>query len=203
MPSGLEGLDPKSNRRLVREKIATYLERGKAQGSILYAGSIFPHPPKLTQQTDLFAAGTPGQAGGAVIYMYISNQGEYRLALGGRPVPNQIGSGGRKGRVYSLSLLCYLLWKGPKAEEADAANDAFIDSLTSWIEIDRNAGTQDPSLGGDGSGVIFSWGEGADPSAIPGGKDIVVHTSFPKQVRGQATQVFNIVDVAVIATLGT
>ena len=194
---------PNSNRQQVREKVKAYLDRGLASGQIASVGTVFPHPPKLTKQTDFYSLAEPGRADGAVIFMYLSDQGEYRIGLQGRPDPNVPGSGGRKGRVYTLYLLCYLLYKGNKAEDADRMNDLFIDSLTSWIELDRNAGTQAVSLGGDGSGVIFSWGEGANPAAIPGGKDIQVHTAFPRDFRGQSSQVFNLVEVAVIAILQT
>lgn len=199
----LAGLDPTSNRQAVRQKVAAYLERGRAEGSIQAMANVFAHPPKLTKQSDLFDNKVPGDPAGGVIFMYLANQGEFRIALGGTPQRGVLGSGGRKGRVYSLSLLCYFIWKGQLSEEADAANDKFIDSLTSWIELDRNAGCGDVSNGGDGSGVIFSWGEGPDPSSVPGGKDIVVHTAFPRDIRGQGVQIFNVVDVAVISMLGT
>ena len=159
-------------------------------------GTVFAHPPKLTSQADLYTLRAPGDPDGCVIYLYIADQAEYRISLGG-------AHSGRKGRVYSLSLICYFHYKGQDSEAADAANDLFIDSLTAWIESDRNCGTAAVSEGGDGSGVIFSWGEGPNAEAIPGGKDIRVHTAFPKDFRGQGTQVFNIVDVAVIEILQT
>ena len=192
-----------SNRSLVRQKIAAYLERGLAEGGILSAGRVFAHPPKLTKQSDLYDLALPGQPDGAAIFLYLTGQDEYRIALGGVPSRTVPGSGGRKGRVYALSLLCYLFWKGPEAEGADEANDAFIDSLTNWIQADRNAVTQATTLGGDGSGVIFCWGEGPNPGSIPGGKDVTVHTAFPKHIRGEGVMVFNIVDVSVIAILQT
>jgi hypothetical protein len=184
------------SRELVREKVKTYLDQGLATGEILSVGKVFAHPPKLTKQTDLFNLSVPGQPDGCAIFLYMPHQSEYRIALGGV-------TSGRKGRVYDLSMLAYFMWTGPRAEDADAANDAFIDSLVAWIEASRNCGTQAVSLGGDGSGVIFSWGEGPDPSSIPGGKDIQVHTAFPRDLRGQATQIFNVIDVAIIEILAT
>lgn len=187
----------------VRQKIQANLERGIGQGDILYAGKVYPHPPKLTKASDLFEKAVPGEPGGAVIFMYLPTQSEYRIGIAGERVRGVPGSGGRKGRVYDLSLICYFVWEGGKATDADEANDAFIDSLTDWIELNRECGTQAVSLGGDGSGVIFCWGEGPDPSAIPGGKDIRVHTAFPRDIRGQSVQVFNMVDVSVIEILQT
>ena len=186
------------SRSLVREKVKAYLDKGLAQGSITSAGTVFSHPPKLTKQSDLYALAEPGRADGAVIFMYLGDQSEYRAGTGG-------AHSGRKARMYTLNLICYFMWKGDDAQEADAANDAFVDSMTSWIEADRNCGTEAVSLGGDGSGVIFSWGEGPGPSGInaPGAKDIQVHTAFPKTFRGQATQVFNLFEVTVIEILPT
>jgi hypothetical protein len=184
-------------RQEVRQKIQAYLERGLSEGAILSAGTVFPHPPKLTKQSDLYALSSPGTPDGAVIFMYLGEQMEWRVGMQGQ-------HGGKKARVYTLNLITYFIWKGDDAEDADAANDAFVDSLTAWIEADRNAGTEAVSLGGDGSGVIFSWGEGPDPQAIgEPEKDIKVHTAFPKDFRGQAVQIFNLFDVAVIELLTT
>ena len=180
----------------VRTKVKAYLERGLGEGAILSAGRVYAHPPKLTKASDIFALSEPGAPDGAVIYIFMPEQTEIRIALGGL-------HGGRKGRVYHVSLICYFMWRGDAATDADAANDTFIDSLTAWIEADRNCGTGNIANGGDGSGVIFSWGEGPDPSVIPGGKDIQVHTAFPRDFRGQSTMVFTVIDVAVIEILQT
>lgn len=183
-------------RALVRDKIAAYLGKGLSDGLILPGGKVFKHPPKITKQSDLFALQKPGEAGGVVIYLYLPDQGETRIGIDGI-------HGGRKSRVYQLSLICYFIWKGSSSQDAGTGNDDFIDSLTSWIEADRNCGTAAVSLGGDGSGVIFAWGEGSAPATTQGGKDINVHSAFPRDFRGQAIQVFNVIDVAVVEQLAT
>lgn len=179
----------------VIDALTSYLQAGAANGSVPSVGTVFPYPPKITKESALYEATQPGDADGAVIYLYLSGQSEVRISSAGQ-------HGGRKGRAYKLSLICYFRWKGPESEAAGRSANEFLDGLTAYIEADRNAGTQAVSLGGNGTGIIFSWGEGTDPSSLLG-PDILVNSMMPRTVRGQMTQVFSIVEVGVIEILDT
>ena len=146
----------------VRNALYAYLE--PSVSAITYLGSLYPALPKVANESDLFNFVPPGAGVGAVMYMFIENQDETRIALGG---PSQ----GRKFRPYGLSLLCVLKSDLADAASGQAAFDLFIDSLTNYIEADRNAG--DPT-------VIFQWGEGG----VGGGPDIQIEYPVPKTVNG-------------------
>ena len=165
----------------VRNALYAYLE--PAYSGITYLGTVYPALPKVANESDLFNFVPPGTGIGAVMYMFIENQEETRIALGG---PQQ----GRKFRPYGLSLLCVLKSDLADAASGQAAFDVFIDSLTNWIETDRNAG--DPN-------VIFQWGEGG----VSGGPDIRIDYPVPKTVNGQVMLFQAVVRVTVCEVLNT
>lgn len=175
----------------ITNAIGNYLDLGVAQGALPSVSTVDRTTPKTTKETDFFDEQTPGSPDGAVIFMWFAPHGEERIALGGY-------TNGRKAVGYKLSLICPFRWKGPRTEDAEAANKAFTDGLVAWIRANRNAGTQAVSLGGDGTGVVFSWGEGPLAGIGSGGSDITVSSGQPKTIRGQTSQVFNVIDVDVI-----
>lgn len=166
-------------RATVRAAIATYLQNAE----ITNLGQVFAHPPRFTNETDFTAKGYPGQGTGAVIWVYLGRQHERRIALGGV-------TSGDKMRYYRCTLISLLKSKKRTAEEADADNDAFIDSLVSAIQASRVAGN---------ANVIFQWGEGD----LLYGVDIQVETRLPLPISQQNFNVFNLIEVAVMENLTT
>jgi len=169
---------PKSE---VRQALYEYLRPENSH--ITSLGTVYPALPKVANESDLFNFVPPGAGVGAVMYMFIENQEETRIALGG---PQQ----GRKFRPYGLSLLCVLKSDLQTSAEGQVAFDYFIDSLTGYIEADRNAG--DPT-------VIFQWGEGG----VGGGPDIRIDYPVPKTVNGGVMLFQAIVRVTVCEILNT
>jgi hypothetical protein len=146
----------------VRNAIFEYLT--PENSNIKYLGTVYPALPKVANESDLFNFVPPGTGVGALIYMFIESQEETRIALGG---PHQ----GRKFRPYTLSLLCVLKSDLTTSAEGQVAFDEFIDSLTDYIQADRNAGNPN---------VIFQWAEGNER----GGPDLRIDYPVPKTVNG-------------------
>jgi hypothetical protein len=178
-------------RATVRAAIGNYLGLGATGGAIPSLSTVHAHPPKLTKETDFYTLAPPGEESGTVILLYLQPSSEQRIALGGY-------TNGRKARLHEMSLVCFFRYKGVSAEDCEAGNDAFLDGLVDWIRASRNAGTQAVSLGGNGTGTIFSWGEGPYAGVASGGTDITIRSSMAKTIRGQVSQVFSVVDLHVI-----
>lgn len=168
-------------RATVRQAIANYFTSGI--GTIPSLSTVYQHPPKITPEGDFYQGESPGIEDGAVIYLHLGPHDERRIAIGGP-------TSGRKARMYPVVLICYLRHKGAKSQDAGAANDAFIDGVTAWIQKNRTANS---------AGVIFQWGEGDQT----GGVDIRVEAAMPKGIRQQASQVFTTVDVTCLEILNT
>jgi hypothetical protein len=167
------------SRKAVRAAIQAYL----TGANVKFLGTVFSHPPKWTNETDFMANGYPGQGTGVVIYIHLRRQSEFRIALGG-------ATGGTKIRPYNCVLICLLNSKKPNAEDVDADNDDFLDSLTAAIEANRNAGSP---------AAIFQWGEGDTLYGV----DIKVDTHFPRPIRQQSMRQFSLVEVTVLEQLNT
>ncbi len=160
-------------RATVRAAITEYLQ----SSSIPFLGSVFPHPPKVTPEGEFDIGKFPGKGSGAVIYVYLQEQSEERV----REIGLQLHG---KMRTYKATLICFLRSIKPKAEQADADNDTFLDGLVLAIQENRTPGT----------GAVFQWGEGD----TVGGVDIVIHSELPSTIRLQLTQIFSTVEVTVI-----
>lgn len=167
------------SRTAVRAAIQQYL----SNADITFLGTVFAHPPKWTNESDFTAGGYPGQGSGVVMYIHLRHQSEMRIALGG-------ATSGTKMRPYKCYLICLLNSKKPHAEDCDADNDLFLDSLTATIEANRNAGSP---------AAIFQWGEGDTLYGV----DIKVDTRFPRTIRGQAMRQFSLVEVTVMEQINT
>lgn len=146
----------------VRQAIYDYLT--PENSNITYLGSLYPALPKVSNESDLFNFVPPGTGVGVVMYMFIESQDETRIALGG---PHD----GRKWRPYTLSLLCVMKSDLTSSADGQVAFDLFIDSLTEYIEADRNAGNPQ---------VVFQWGEGG----VNGGPDLRFDFPVPKTADG-------------------
>jgi hypothetical protein len=171
----------------VTQAVYDYLQPNVS--NIAYLGTVYTALPAVSNEADLFTNTYPGLGLGAVIYMFMTEQSEKRIALGG---PHN----GRKWRAYNLGMLIVFksdlgsvtLGLGQTPTEAgQAAFDTFIDSLTTYIQADRNAG--DPS-------VVFQWGEGD----TNGGDDLRFEYSIPRLLDGgvniyQAVAHINVVEV--------
>jgi hypothetical protein len=165
----------------VTDALYAYLEPSASHISTL--GAVYTALPKVANESDLFKFVPPGTGLGTVIYLFIENQEETRIALGG-------ARSGRKFRPYGLSLLCIMKSDLANPVDGQAAFNEFIDSLTNYIEADRNAG--DPS-------VIFQWGEGG----VNGGPDLRIEYPVPKTVNGGVMLFQAIVRVTVCEVLNT
>lgn len=160
-------------RATVRAAITQYL----ASAGVAFLGEVFPHPPKVTAEGEFAIGKFPGKGSGAVVYVYLEEQSEERI--------REIGlSLGGKMRTYKVRLICFLRSVKPKAEDVDADNDTFIDSLVLAIQQNRTPGT----------GAVFQWGEGDTVGAV----DIRIQSELPKTIRLQLTQVFSTVEVLAI-----
>lgn len=167
------------SRTAVRAAITNYLQNA----GIKYLGTVFAHPPKWTNESDFTLNGYPGQGSGVVIYVHLRRQHEIRIALGG-------ATGGMKLRPYKCTLICLMNSKKPHTEDVGADNDAFIDSLVTAIEANRNAGNP---------AAVFQWGEGDTLYGV----DIQVETHLPRTIRQQTSRVFSLADVTVLEMLST
>ena len=160
-------------RATVRAAISQYL----SSSNISFLGTVFPHPPKVTAEGEFEIGKFPGKGTGAVIYVYLEDQSEQRV--------REIGlAPGGKMRTYKVRLICFLRSVKPKAEDVDADNDTFLDSLVLAIQQNRAPGT----------GAIFQWGEGDTVGAV----DIEIKAGLPSTIRLQLTQVFTTVEVLAI-----
>ena len=161
-------------RATVRAAIADYL----TSQQIPFVGAVFAHAPKTTTQGDFDDTQLSTVGSGAVIYVFLGEQSEERIRL----IGNQLGG---KQRTYKVSLICILQSKKRNAQDADADNDTFLDSLVGAIQASRTAGT---------TGAVFQWGEGD----TVGGVDISIRAEMPRINRYQMTQIFSIVEVIAI-----
>ncbi len=164
---------PKSQ---VTAAIQYYLD--PAQSGIEYLGKVYTALPRVANESDLFSYVPPGTQIGALIYLFISDQAEQRIALGGQHA-------GVKMRTYTLTLLCIMKTSLQNEVQEQAAFDAFIDSLTARIQADRNAWTEATALGGQGpyanTGYVWQWGEGPGPD---GGTDLHFEYPVPHTING-------------------
>jgi hypothetical protein len=149
----------------VTDAVYQYLQ--PETSGITYLGSVYKALPKIANEADLFTSSYPGQGLGSVIYMFMTNQQEHRIAFGG---PHD----GRKYRTYDLGLLIVFKSDLRQTEDGQNAFDDFMDSLVEYIQADRNAGNPQ---------VIFQWGEGGET----GGPDIRIDYTFPRTLDGGVT----------------
>jgi hypothetical protein len=145
--------------------------------------TLFDHPPKITTEDQFWDQLNPGEGSGAICYIYIANQSEKRIATGG---PHS----GLKCRTYQIDLICFLRSTYSEAEDAEADNDAFLDSMVTYLESDRNLGAP---------GVIFQAGEGDQNGAA----DIRTEANFPKIVKLGITQTFSVIHLTVLEIVPT
>lgn len=164
------------SRTTVRNAVANYLSGAGITG----LSTVFAYPPKLTPEGDFYQGSAPDHKSGAVVYVWINTQREQRIALGGF-------TNGRKMVSYEFVLDCYFRSTTPKAEDAMAENDAFIDSLIGEIRANRIA---------NAPGVIFQWGEGGHN----GGNDIEAVSYYPKMLgaAGSVSQIYSEVRIQVL-----
>lgn len=168
-------------RSTIRSAVVSYLQNA----GITNLSTVKGHPARFTGDMEFFAGEDPGHSTGAIVYVYIENASETRIALGG-------AHNGRKAVEYTVVLDCFLRSVKNRSEEVGQDNDDFLDSLVAAIRADRQAGA--PS-------VIFQWGEGV----MPGSADITVTSYYPRVLTGgNATlQVYSTVRVQVVEILNT
>lgn len=168
------------SRTAVRAAIQQYLQNA----GVTYLGTVFAHPPKWTNETDFVGTtGYPGQGSGVVVYIHLRRQSEFRMALGG-------ATSGMKMRSYKCTLICLMNSKKTNAEECDADNDTFLDSLTGAIQANRNAGNP---------AAVFQWGEGDTLYGV----DVMIDSHFPRPIRQQTMRQFSLVEVTVLEQMNT
>jgi hypothetical protein len=152
------------SKQSVTQGIATYLD--PSNSNIPNLGTVYIGLPRITSESDLYTNTYPGADEGALIYLFIKNQSEKRIALGGAHL-------GNKFRVYDLGMLV-VFKAGPEIDTSVAQTDfdGLIDALTEYIQANRNpnAATSD----------IFQWGEGE----VSGGTDIQIDYVIPHTIKG-------------------
>lgn len=84
-------------RALVRQAVAAFL----APPAVVNVGDVQAHPPKITPAGNFYAMSPPGAGTGCVIRVFLADQHERRVALGGE-------HNGRKWRQYTVDLICTL-----------------------------------------------------------------------------------------------
>ena len=177
------------SREAVIDAVTSYLSDQPIRG----LSQVIPYPPKLTPEGDFFPWTDPNHSAGCVMFIHIESQHDVREALTGRS-PTPIGLGKRV--AYDLLFPCYFRSSEQKTEDVARLNNWFLDDLAKAIRADKNAGTQAVALGGDGSGVIWQWGEGS----FPYGPDIDVASEFPRVLDSsqKLSQVLSHVRVSVV-----
>ncbi len=150
---------------------------------IEFVQKILQYPERQTPNSVFFPKDEPGITTSVVIWTWMSDGSEHRIATGpSGPPPN-----GRKFVPYLLHLNCVLRaaysTQGdptlPDAVQLAAAdNTTFIDALRDAIRYSRNAGGN-PVGNGD---QVFQWGEGE--SEHMGGEDIKWHSDTPVTLEG-------------------
>lgn len=161
----------------VNEAIYNFLK--PEASNIPNLGVVYRSLPKVANEADLFQNTFPGLGVGGAFYLFLSSQRERRIAFGGPPPP--YGGGGNKMRMYDLSILMILKSDLPQTEDGWIQYMSMVDGLTQRVQSNRAAGTNAAQYGGDGSGIIFSMGEG---NAISGGDDIVIDHFIPRTIDG-------------------
>ena len=169
------------SKQTVTQAVYEYLK--PTTSNIPYLGTVYKALPKIANEADLVTSSYPGLGLGAVIYMFITHQTEKRIALGGE-------HDGRKWRDYDLGLLIIFKSDHRKTEDGQQAFDEFIDSLTEWIQADRNAGNPQ---------VVFQWGEGQ----VNGGSDIRLEYTFPRTLDGGVTLFQAVAHINTVEVLDT
>jgi len=178
----------------VSDAIYYYLK--PENSNINYLGTLYQALPKTASEADLFTKTFAGQAVGAVIYQFCTGQRETRKAVGGQ-------HSGRKMRVYDMGFLIVFKSDLPSTEDAQQIYFGFIDELTAYIQADRNAGTESPSLGGTGpyagTGYVWQFGEGTEL----GGVDIQIDHAIPRTADGGVVLFQSVMHLSAIEWLNT
>jgi hypothetical protein len=141
---------------------------------------VFQYPEVQTPDTVFFPKDQPGITTSVVIWTWITDGNEHRIAPGpDGPPPN-----GVKWVPYLFHANCVLRaayqtdGSGDSVQLASADNTSFIDSFIAAVRFSRNAGG--PPVGsGD---AIFAWGEGEGQAV--GGTDVKWHSDGPVILEG-------------------
>jgi len=182
----------------VWSQAVSYLE----SQNIASVHTIFQYPETQTPDTTFFPPDLPGITTGIVIWTYISDGEELRLASGyNGPPPN-----GQKWVSYQLHLNCVLRYAaqtngvGDSVQLAAAENTAFIDNLRTAIRYSRNAGG---SPVGSGT-AIFQWGEGPSEHWGP---DLKWHSDLPTMLSGAGVagivEIRSRIELSVVETINS
>lgn len=125
-----------SPRAAARTAVKTWLEAGNIQ----YLDAIFTAPPL---RLDFNKYGTAPH--NCQIVVFIDEEGELRLALGGE-------HSGKKRIDYTVSLEIYFRSTEPDTEAALAAFDELVDAIKARLRADRRLGQAES--------VVWQAGEG-------------------------------------------
>ena len=151
------------SKQSVTQGVYEYLQPNSS--NIPNLGTVYIGLPRVGDEADLFTNSYPGADGGAVIYLFITDQTERRIAMGG-------AHSGNKFRTYNLGMLIIFKSILQDTWQAQNAFDEFIDSLTEFIQADRTPEIPQSN--------IFQWGEGTEL----GGPDIRIDYTMPRTDNG-------------------
>lgn len=150
-----------------------------AVGSVVVPNlvNVFGFPAKITDEGDLYPQDDPGVQTGTVIYCWVGNSHDKRIAMGG-------AHAGEKWVAYDVTLRCMTFSQKALSQAAGQDNEDFLDGLVTAIRADRNCGSP---------GVVFQWGEGGEA----GGEDIRVVSYYPQNLKGKLSATLTVSDVSV------
>ena len=131
-----------SSRSLARQAIKDWLDAGE----ILYLDKVFVAPPLRLS----FPQYSQNDHHNCQIVVFIDDQGEMRMSLGG-------ANSGKKRIDYMIALEIYYRCTLPDPETAQDVFDDLVDAINARLRADRRLGVSD-SLNSES--VIWQAGEG-------------------------------------------
>ena len=153
------------SRSTVRAQIATYLQGGFIQG----LNQIFTSFPK---RINFQVNAMPGSLSRSALIVFIQNENESRIAIGG-------AHSGWKRVDYSVILQVYFQSSQRTAELAMADFDTLIDGIKDYLRADHNFGDTTGNIVWQGAepAITTSYGEPATDSGT-GVTDIYAQIQF-------------------------
>ena len=140
------------SRATVRNQVASYLKIGFLPG----LNQIFTSFPK---RINFQVNAMPGMLTRSAVIVFIQNETESRIAIGG-------AHDGWKRVDYSIILQVYVQSSQRNAEDAMADFDTLIDGIKDWLRADHNFGDPTGNIVWQGAepAITTSYGEPATDS---------------------------------------
>lgn len=170
---------PTFSRTSLRQAIGTYVEANI--GEVPYLSAVNYYAPKLTPMEEIASVDPmQGQGVGAVVFVKLERSFNRRIA-------SQL-----KMKTYSVVFDFLLVGMVEESQDVDQCNDEMLDGFELVVLQDSNAGT---GYTGDGTGVVWQWGEGSGGGLGSGGTDIQAAVGYPQVDRQSRTRIASRVTV--------